>query len=54
MFSSPPPGQADGLLCPLFARRVLRHGGACPGHPRLWTRDAAKTGMPCTRPGMTA
>src|SRR5580704_6370747 len=29
----------------------LRHGRACPGHPRL--RFASKTWMPGTRPGMT-
>src|SRR5947207_1835794 len=30
-----------------------RHGRACPGHPRLTSRQS-KTWMPGTRPGMTA
>src|SRR5262245_66548740 len=32
---------------------LLRHGLACPGHPRL-ASDSAETWMPGTRPGMTA
>src|SRR5216684_7000650 len=35
----------------LFMPRFLRHGRACPGHPRLDRRK--KTWMPGTRPGMT-
>src|ERR1700688_2359006 len=31
-----------------------RHGGACPGHPRLSCLTEAKTWMPGTRPGMTS
>ena len=31
----------------------IRHGRACPGHPRLPSRHAAKTWMPGTTPGMT-
>src|SRR3954470_9117768 len=31
----------------------LRHGRACPGHPRLSRCRAAQTWMPGTRPGMT-
>src|SRR5947207_11410191 len=32
----------------------LRHGRACPGHPRLSFVQQSKTWMPGTRPGMTA
>ncbi|MEH2670202.1 hypothetical protein DXU07_12420 [Bradyrhizobium elkanii] len=31
----------------------IRHGRACPGHPRLSYAEA-KTWMPGTRPGMTS
>ena len=31
----------------------LRHGRACPGHPRLVRRNSLKTWMPGTSPGMT-
>ncbi|RJF76540.1 hypothetical protein D4Q52_05180 [Rhodopseudomonas palustris] len=31
----------------------LRHGRACPGHPRLLCISASKAWMPGTRPGMT-
>src|SRR5437660_416793 len=31
----------------------LRHGRACPGHPRLYFDAAPKTWMPGTSPGMT-
>ncbi|RJF75057.1 hypothetical protein D4Q52_10420 [Rhodopseudomonas palustris] len=31
----------------------LRHGRACPGHPRLCCISACKAWMPGTRPGMT-
>src|SRR5260370_7080932 len=33
---------------------ILRHGRACPGHPRLSCCQTAKTWMPGTRPGMTS
>jgi hypothetical protein len=33
--------------------RRIRHGRACPGHPRLIFRWNEKTWMPGTRPGMT-
>src|SRR6266576_7334361 len=31
----------------------LRHGRACPGHPRLYCISTLKTWMPGTSPGMT-
>ncbi|NEW85916.1 hypothetical protein DU475_01375 [Rhodopseudomonas sp. WA056] len=31
----------------------LRHGRACPGHPRLPCSGRCKAWMPGTRPGMT-
>src|SRR5882672_4399797 len=31
----------------------LRHGRACPGHPRLFCYGILRTWMPGTRPGMT-
>ena len=31
----------------------VRHGRACPGHPRLFAWTPLKSWMPGTRPGMT-
>src|SRR5688572_2512063 len=44
-----------GALFVLAARKkyVVRHGRACPGHPRLARGADAKTWIPGTRPGMT-
>ncbi|RJF77791.1 hypothetical protein D4Q52_02470 [Rhodopseudomonas palustris] len=33
--------------------KKLRHGRACPGHPRLLCISVSKAWMPGTRPGMT-
>ncbi|RTM06970.1 MAG: hypothetical protein EKK33_31825 [Bradyrhizobiaceae bacterium] len=52
------PGGADiairgGSVSPLLRQFVppIRHGRACPGHPR---RAEKKTWMPGIKPGMTA
>ena len=47
-------GQAEGG-CRRFLQDacIIRHGRACPGHPRLLTWRKDKTWMPGTRPGMT-
>jgi hypothetical protein len=37
----------------LFPQKPVRHGRACPGHPRLASFEVRKTWMPGTRPGMT-
>jgi hypothetical protein len=33
---------------------LIRHGRACPGHPRLSCRRRYKASMPGTSPGMTS
>ncbi|RJF76987.1 hypothetical protein D4Q52_03910 [Rhodopseudomonas palustris] len=48
----------DGLTRPKsfqIAERAfgIRHGRACPGHPRLLCISVSKAWMPGTRPGMT-
>src|SRR5258705_4063812 len=54
------PVRSNGLpftaRTPFFVIRLLlslRHGRACPGHPRLSCCYTVKTWMPGTRPGMT-
>src|SRR5258707_8311521 len=32
---------------------IIRHGGLCPGHPRLGCLKESKTWMPATSAGMT-
>src|SRR5262249_12057404 len=39
-------GRGEGVI-------PLRHGRACPGHPRLTFPEGSKSWMPGTRPGMT-
>jgi hypothetical protein len=47
------PAQGPGLSRPSTFFRAIRHGRACPGHPRSFP-PRARTWIPGTRPGMTA